>query len=201
MEEEHGASPSSPPQWLVASAPLGLLDQDLSHSCCGWPPLVPSHRGFSNGQQTTRPLASSERAREGPVEAPPRPKPQFFCGPVSGVGFPGGSVIRNPLVKGGDAADGSLTPGLGRSLAGGNGNPLQYSCLENSTDREARWPTVHEVTKDLETAEHARVSGVEPHPVCLFCPQEASYSVQFTLRGDYEVQTREVAPCCWDPHA
>ena len=110
-------------------------------------------------------------------------------------------MIRNPLVKGGDAADGSLTPGSGRSLAGGNGNPLQYSCLENSTDREARWPTVHEVTKDLETAEHARVSGVEPHPVCLFCPQEASYSVQFTLRGDYEVQTREVAPCCWDPHA
>ena len=38
-------------------------------------------------------------------------------------------------------------PGLGRSPGEGNGNPLQYSCLENSTDREA-WPaTVREVTK------------------------------------------------------
>ena len=38
-------------------------------------------------------------------------------------------------------------PGSGRSPGGGNGNPLQYSCLENPMDREAWWTTVHRVEK------------------------------------------------------
>ena len=38
-------------------------------------------------------------------------------------------------------------PGLGRSLGGGNGNPVQYSCLENSMDRGAWWAIVHGVAK------------------------------------------------------
>ena len=38
-------------------------------------------------------------------------------------------------------------PGLGRSPGEGNGNPLQYSCLENSMDRGAWWATVHGVAK------------------------------------------------------
>ena len=38
-------------------------------------------------------------------------------------------------------------PGLGRSPGEGNGNPLQYSCLENPVDGGAWWATVHEVTK------------------------------------------------------
>ena len=43
--------------------------------------------------------------------------------------------------------DSSLIPGLGRSPGEGKGNPLQYSCLENSMDGEAWWATVHGVTK------------------------------------------------------
>ena len=50
------------------------------------------------------------------------------------MGFPGGSVVKNPLVNAGDM--GSI-PGLGRSHGEGNGNPLQYSCLENTMDRGA----------------------------------------------------------------
>jgi len=42
----------------------------------------------------------------------------------------------NPPPNAGDARDLGLTPGLGRSLGVGNGNPLQYYCLENSMDRE-----------------------------------------------------------------
>ena len=38
-------------------------------------------------------------------------------------------------------------PGLGRSPGEGNGNPLQYACLENSTDRGARWATAHGLAK------------------------------------------------------
>ena len=41
-----------------------------------------------------------------------------------------------------DAGDMGLIPSLGRSPGGGNGNPLQYSCLENSMDRGAWWATV-----------------------------------------------------------
>ena len=48
-----------------------------------------------------------------------------------------------------NAGDGGLIPGSGRSPGEGNGNPLQYSCLENSMDRGAWWATVHKVTKEL----------------------------------------------------
>ena len=48
--------------------------------------------------------------------------------------LPDGSVVKNPPAKAGDV--GSI-PGSGRSAGEGNGNPLQYSCLENFKDREA----------------------------------------------------------------
>ena len=44
--------------------------------------------------------------------------------------------VKNPPVNAGDRRC-RLDPGLGRSPGGGNGNPLQYSCLENSMDRGA----------------------------------------------------------------
>ena len=59
------------------------------------------------------------------------------------MGFPGGSVVKNPPAN---AQDMSLTPGSGRSSGGRNGNPLQYSCLENPIDRGTWWATVHGVT-------------------------------------------------------
>ena len=51
------------------------------------------------------------------------------------MGFPGGAVVKNPSANEGDPRDASLIPGSGRSLEVGNGNPLQYSCLENPMDR------------------------------------------------------------------
>ena len=62
-------------------------------------------------------------------------------------GFPGGIVLKNPPAKVGDTRDSSSIPGLGRSPGGGNGNPLQYSFLENPMDRGAWRATVHGVTK------------------------------------------------------
>ena len=61
------------------------------------------------------------------------------------MGFPRGSVVKNPPTNAGDA--GSL-PGSGRSLRVGNSNPLQYSCLENLMDRGALQATVHGVAKE-----------------------------------------------------
>ena len=46
-----------------------------------------------------------------------------------------------------NAGDRGSIPGLGRSPGEGNGNPLQYSCLENPMDGEAWWATVHGVAK------------------------------------------------------
>ena len=62
-------------------------------------------------------------------------------------GFPGGIVVKNPSSNAGDAGVVSLVPGSGGSPGEGNGNPLQYSCLENSVDRGAWWATVHGVVK------------------------------------------------------
>ena len=53
------------------------------------------------------------------------------------MGFPEGTLVKNPSAKAGDTRDAGLIPGFGRSPGGGNGNPLQYFCLENSIDRGA----------------------------------------------------------------
>ena len=56
-------------------------------------------------------------------------------------------VVKNLPARTGDIRDVGSIPGLGRSPGGGNGNPLQYPCLENPIDRGAWWATVHEVAK------------------------------------------------------
>ena len=63
------------------------------------------------------------------------------------MGFPGGSVVKNPPAGAGDMVS-SIIPGLGRAPGGGNGNPLQYSCLGNPMGRGAWWATVHGVAKE-----------------------------------------------------
>ena len=58
-----------------------------------------------------------------------------------------GAVVKNlPVNAGKEREEGSI-PGLGRSPEAGNGNPLQYSCLENSMDRGSLWATVNKVAK------------------------------------------------------
>ena len=69
---------------------------------------------------------------------------------MSILGFLGGSMVKNPPANAGDARDMGLIPGLGRSLGIGNGNPRQYSFMENSMDRGAWSATVHGVTHATE---------------------------------------------------
>ena len=103
-------------------------------------------------------------ARCGIIQMPPRSptpwsihkNPAFQCHPilashgcqssdeVAEMSFPGGSVVKNPAANAGDLG---LIPGPGGSPGGGNGNPLQYSGLENPTDRGAWQATVHGVAK------------------------------------------------------
>ena len=68
-------------------------------------------------------------------------------------------VVKNPPADARDARDVGSIPGSERSSGGGNGNVLQYSCLENPTDRGAWQTTVHGITESdtiTEATEHAR---------------------------------------------
>ena len=56
-------------------------------------------------------------------------------------------MVKNLPANARDVRDMGSIPGWGRSLGGGHGNPLQYSCLENPMDSGAWWATVHGVTK------------------------------------------------------
>ena len=56
-------------------------------------------------------------------------------------------MVEKPPANAGDLRDVMSIPGLGSSPGGNNGNPLQYSCLENPVDRGAWWLMVHRVTK------------------------------------------------------
>ena len=56
-------------------------------------------------------------------------------------------VVKNLPASAGDIRDAGLIPGSGRSPGRGNGDPLQYSCLENPMDREAWQTTVQRVSK------------------------------------------------------
>ena len=51
----------------------------------------------------------------------------------------------------GDIRDSRLIPGSGKSPGEGNGNPLQYSCLDNPMDKGTWWAIVHKVAKELDT--------------------------------------------------
>ena len=61
----------------------------------------------------------------------------------------------------GAAGDTGSIPGLGRSPGGGHGNPLQYSCLENPTDRGACWATVHGVAESDMKTKHSTTHNMD----------------------------------------
>ena len=72
-------------------------------------------------------------------------------------------VVKNPPANAGDVIDTGSVPRLGRSPGGANGNPLQYPCLENPTDRGAWQDAVHGVRKSRtqlkQLSKHAEDTG------------------------------------------
>ena len=71
------------------------------------------------------------------------------------MGFRVRLVIKNLPANAEDLRDLGLITGLGISPGGGHGNPLQYSCLENPTDKGAWWATVQPESNTAEATEHA----------------------------------------------
>ena len=86
-----------------------------------------------------------------PVRGPHPHDANSPSGISSCSGFPGGSEGEASARNAGDLGS---TPGSGRSPGEGNGNPLQYSCLENPMDGGAWWATVHGAAKS-----HTRLSA------------------------------------------
>ena len=62
-------------------------------------------------------------------------------------------MVKNLAANAGDARDVGLIPGSRKPLGVGNGNPLQYACLENPMDRGAWWAIVHGGHKQLDKTE------------------------------------------------
>ena len=84
------------------------------------------------------------------LDFPTLQKPEFVLMYSQIMGFPGGAVAKSLPASArdsGNTRDASAIPGSGRSSGEGNGYPLQYSCLENSMEREVWQATVHGVTK------------------------------------------------------
>ena len=78
-------------------------------------------------------------------------------------------MVKNPPANAGDARDAGSLPGSGRSPGEGNGNPLQYCCLENPLDRGAWRATVHGIPKELHMTEHACRQGDVGLDLCEIC--------------------------------
>ena len=80
--------------------------------------------------------------------------------------LPGGLVGENPPASAEDSGDAGSIPELGQSAGGGNGNPLQDSCLENPMDRGAWQAIIHGVAKNQTQQMRPR----DAEPGCKFCP-------------------------------
>ena len=85
------------------------------------------------------------------------------------MGFPGGTVVKNPPTNARDTRDVGSTPGSGIYPKEGHGNPLQYSCLENPMDRRAWWATVHGVAESQTQLKRLSIAyGLENKIKCIF---------------------------------
>ena len=98
--------------------------------------------------------------------------------------FRGVSVVKNLSAS---VRDVGSIPGSGRSPGGGNGNPLQYSCWENPTDRGTQWATVDECLKESDMIEQLstrlrRASAVNVQQECSQWLQNGSHGFGWTPR-------------------
>ena len=90
-------------------------------------------------------------------------------------GFPGSTVIKNPPANAGDSRNSGSIPG--RSHRGGNGSPLQYSCLGNPMDRRAWRATIHGVPRSqirLSTQTEAQLKDFIPRHAIKKCLSQNS---------------------------
>ena len=105
------------------------------------------YRGKHTAMEAQRGNATCPRSHSSAVTRPCSEPRSFLVVPGSMRASQVALVVKNPPANAGDTRDMGLLPGSGGSPREGNGNPLQYSCLENPMDRGAWWATVHGVTE------------------------------------------------------
>ena len=136
---------------LQAMLTKGFPGESESHSVMSdsvWPHRLSSPRN-SPGQNTgVESCAFLQEIFPNQRSNPGLPHCRKILYQLSHQGSPRVSQVKNLPAYAGDAGS---TPGWGRSPGEGNGNPLQYSCLGNPKNREARWATVHKVAKESDT--------------------------------------------------
>ena len=146
--------------------------------------------------------------RWGSMEKSHACKGHFFLAlTISQDSFLGGSAVKKSTCNAGDA--GSI-PGLRRCPGGGNGNPLQYSCLENSMDRGAWWNTVHGAVKESDTTEKINRTSISQEHVTAAGCSASSTNARHTLAGKPRwfpgascgtawprAQPKSLLVCCW----
>ena len=91
-------------------------------------------------------------------------------------------VLKNPPANVEDVGETGLIPGWGRSPGGGHGNPLQYSCLENSMDRGAWRATVHGGHEESDTTE-SLTPRPPPESATAPVPEDTSVPAYLALPG------------------
>ena len=106
------------------------------------------------------------------------------------MGFPHNSVSKESACNAGDP---DLTPGWERFLGEGNGNPLQYSCLENPMDREAWQATVHGVTRVKPNL------ATKPPPLSLLSRYQCQPPYPNTHSSQEPIKSSPFHPATWVP--
>ena len=91
-------------------------------------------------------------------------------------------MVKNPPANAGTTGDSGSIPRSGRSPRGGNDNPIQYSCLDNSTDRGAWWAIVHRVTESDMTEHECRDTHVS---ICMASLNIRKMQMRTPARFDY----------------
>ena len=91
-------------------------------------------------------------------------------------------VVKNPPASVGDIRDVGSIPGSERSPGDGNGNPLQYSCLENPLDRRAWQALVYKVTKSWTQLKWLRMQSVRNNNIIDFICYEANWIVNIEFK-------------------
>ena len=144
-------------------SPSGSTRKSLSGSFKTWVPVIGnrkqaylpwgSRKGFKCSQNSIAYFLTGEKRDVSLLLGKDAFVEQWAKWPLltENRGFLGGSVVKNLPANAGDMGDVGSKPGSRRSPGGGNGNPLQYSCLENLMDRGAWCATVHRVAKAWDT--------------------------------------------------
>ena len=145
-------------RWFAMSSGLCILETMIPAPCPLQHPLSLPH--LPPPSQSLYKLSGGLLRTSASVRTYPWWNTNYILARLHGIlGFPGGAEVKNLPANAEDAGDTGSTPGLGGSPAEGNGNPLQYSCLENPMDRGAWWATVHGIANSwtLNTGTHAHV--------------------------------------------